>query len=199
MFPYATSTTLSVCALISQRYKALIYIKAWVLTVTEFATKEDRQRLGNGQSEFAVKILSHVIQWAIALSCREDFIFAKTTYGLCKTHLPAMACIVRSEAAACILEAGPDDPDYDPEDPGYLFAIGFSLPDTYARTCPEGSREDSSAAQRAKDQATDVRKRYLELMFGRLSGKTARQKIRCDGRAEVVKYGHCAETNALPR
>ena len=148
------------------------------MTATEFATKEDRQRLGEGDSESVVKILSHVVQWVRVLSHSKRF-----KHGLHKTHLPEMACIVRSKPA---IEAGP-------EDPGYLFAIGFSLPNTPARL---GS---ISASGRAKDEATAIRMRHLELMFGDLSGKTARQKIRCDAQAQRGKYGHCAETNALSR
>ena len=139
--------------------------------MTEFATKEDRQRLGEGNIEAVVKILSHVVQWASALSGHEN---KKLTHGLHKS-IPKMACIVQSEPA-CTNEA-------DDNDPGYLFAIGFTLPNTNVK-----SSEGSTAA---------IRKRHLEVKFGELSGETARVKVRGDHRSG--KYGHCAETNALLR
>ena len=168
----------------SHNANILTLVKAWVMTVTEFATKEDRQRLGEGDSESVVKILSHVVQWAGALTLtRKEKHDKESTHGLYRAHLPETACIVRSKP---VIETGL-------EDPGYLFAIGFSLPNTYARS---GS---ISTPQGAKGQATAIRMRHLELMFGDMSGKTARQKIRCDAQANRGKYGHCAETNALSR
>ena len=139
--------------------------------MTEFATKEDRQRLGEGNTEAVVKILIHVVQWASVLSGYEN---KKLTHGLHKS-ISKMACIVQSEPA-CTNEA-------DDNDPGYLFAIGFTLPNTNVK-----SSEGSTAA---------IRKRHLEVKFGELSGETARVKVRGDHRSG--KYGHCAETNALLR
>ena len=125
--------------------------------MTEFATKEDRQRLGEGNIEAVVKILIHVVQWASVLSGHEN---KKLTHGLHKS-IPKMACIVQSEPA-CTNEA-------DDNDPGYLFAIGFTLPDTNVKS--QGSSEGSTAA---------IRKRHLEVKFSELSGETARVKVRGD-------------------
>lgn len=156
---------------------------AWVLTVTEFATYEDRETVMN----HPVKFLFHVVQWATTLSHRPENL-DNLEPGLCKSHLPTAACIVQSEP----LDPGKQQHTRlpEPDDSSHIrLALGFSLSDAVIRIRNNDIR--------AKEQATELRRIHLEGRFGDLSGDTARFKQ--EANAMAVEYGQCAETFGLTR